>query len=227
MEEQVLDTNLNQEQSIDFDSRAEEILENGFEIDATGIIGEAFNVFKMNAGSFIGFTVVAYIIVGVASFIPFIGTVANIFLGPALYFGFAWVTQKIIRKEPIENFQEFFHGFQVLVPLMLVGLLSGLFTIIGFAFLIIPGIYLAVAYKWASYIAVFENKETWPALELSRKLISKNWWGFFGLAVLLGLLNIGGALLLGLGLLVTIPVTFIAFYISYEKVIYQTEIPTE
>ena len=223
--EQVLDQNLNQEQALDFDSRTESLLETGYELDVSETISEAFKVFKMNIGGFIGYTLIAYGIAIGVSFIPIVGSIANSLITPALFFGFAWVTHKVIRKEPIDSFNEFFKGFEFFVPLMIAGILVSLITFLGFLLLIIPGIYLAVSYLWTSYIVVFGQKEGWPAMELSRKLISKNWWSFLGLGLLLTLINLIGALLLGVGLLVTIPVSVIAIYLTFEKIVFNTTIP--
>ena len=59
----------------------------------------------------------------------------------------------------------------------------------------------------------------WPALEASRKLISKKWFSFLGLAVLLVLTNLGGAFALGIGLLVTIPWTYCIIVAAFEDIV--------
>jgi len=50
-------------------------------------------------------------------------------------------------------------------------------------------------------------------------LIKKDWFAFFGFFILLGLINILGFLLLGVGLLVTIPATYCAIYAAYEDIV--------
>jgi ABC-type antimicrobial peptide transport system permease subunit len=56
-------------------------------------------------------------------------------------------------------------------------------------------------------------------MEYSRKLVTKNWWQFFGLAIVLGLINVLGALVLGIGLLVTIPASGLAVYAAFESIV--------
>lgn len=56
-------------------------------------------------------------------------------------------------------------------------------------------------------------------METSRKLITKKWFSFFGLLLLLFLLNLGGAILLGVGLLVTIPLSVCIIAAAYEDIV--------
>jgi len=101
------------------------------------------------------------------------------------------------------------------LPLLLLSLVAGLFIGIGTILLVIPGIYLAVAYLFASYLVVDRRLDFWPAMELSRRTVTPRWFGYFAFMLLLALLNLAGALLLGLGLLVTIPLSFCAVTAAY------------
>jgi uncharacterized membrane protein len=87
---------------------------------------------------------------------------------------------------------------------------------IGVFCLIIPGIYLGVAYAFAHILAVDKGLEFWTALETSRKVITRNWWPMFGLLLLAIPVYILGALALGVGLLVAIPVVLGAIAYAYE-----------
>ena len=86
------------------------------------------------------------------------------------------------------------------MPLLLLSLVAGLFIGIGTILLIIPGVYLVVAYLFASYLVVDRRLDFWPAMELSRLTVNPRWFGYFAFMLLLALLNLAGALLLGLGL---------------------------
>ena len=55
-------------------------------------------------------------------------------------------------------------------------------------------------------------------MELSRLTVNPRWFAYFAFLLLLSLLNLGGALLLGLGLLVTIPVSFGAVAAAYADI---------
>jgi uncharacterized membrane protein len=158
------------------------------------------------------------VIGGVSGVIPIVGSIAYAVISPALYAGFFIVAKKIVHDEPYE-FKDFFKGFDFLLQLFLGNLIVGIFVVIGLVLLLIPGIYLGVAYAWTVMFIVFAGKEFWPAMELSRKVISKKWFTFFGFFIVLGLINIAGAIALIVGLLVTIPATMLAIFAAFQDII--------
>lgn len=85
--------------------------------------------------------------------------------------------------------------------------------------MILPGIYLAVSYMFAPLFVIDKNMEFWSAMETSRKLITKRWWSFFGLAIALGILVLAGFILLGVGALVTIPLATCVLAAAYEDIV--------
>jgi uncharacterized membrane protein len=58
---------------------------------------------------------------------------------------------------------------------------------------LIPIIYISIGYWWAPYLIVYLKLPAWQAMETSRKIITRQWFNHFGLAVIL----IGVAILLG------------------------------
>lgn len=69
-------------------------------------------------------------------------------------------------------------------------------VVIGLVLLIIPGVYLAVAFSFYLYAAVLDNKKGWDAAAASKDLVKGYWWAVFGrlLALVLVLLAILGIL---------------------------------
>jgi hypothetical protein len=112
-------------------------------------------------------------------------------------------------------FSGFSKGF---LPLFLGSLVTGLFILFGFIGLILPGIYLMVG--WAFTLALVIDKQLgfWPAMGLSRKMISKHWWKFFGFIIVLSLLNLAGMLVFFVGSLITFPVALAALMFAYEDI---------
>jgi uncharacterized membrane protein len=53
-------------------------------------------------------------------------------------------------------------------------------------------------------------------MEWSRKLITRNWWQFLVLVLIFIVLNAAGILLAGIGLVVTLPLTFLVLYVLFE-----------
>ncbi|XGB39720.1 MAG: hypothetical protein LVT47_02005 [Cyanobacteria bacterium LVE1205-1] len=188
------------------------------ERDYTVKIGQYFRegwiVFSQYGSGFIGFLIINLIIYTVLMSVPLSGQVIS---GP-LSAGFLIVAFKILKKRS-HSFEDFFRGFESFLQLFLVTLMSGIFIFIGTLLLIIPGIYLSVAYAFAVALVLEKRLEFWDALEASRKIISKEWFSFFWLFILIGLLNFAGLLAFGVGLLVTTPWSVCILAAAYKDVV--------
>lgn len=195
-------------------SRADDLIARGYDTDAGRYISEGFRIFEKDIGSFIGYTVLFILISIVSGFIPF----APLFITGPLIAGFFIVARKIKKGEPYD-FGEFWKGFDHFVPLLLYTLIGGILGFLAFLALILPGIYLAVAWSFAIPFIIFANMEFWDGMEFSRKLITKKWWNIFGLLILLFLINLVGALVFLVGLLFTIPITYCALYVAFEDIV--------
>ncbi|WP_067581858.1 hypothetical protein [Endozoicomonas ascidiicola] len=108
--------------------------------------------------------------------------------------------------------------FHLTLPLLGLYLLMTVFTVLGFLLLILPGIYLAIAYLLAIPLMVDKGLAPWEAMEASRKAISKRWFTVFGLTLAISFLNLLAMIPFGLGLIWTLPMTNIAFGILYRNI---------
>ena len=99
----------------------------------------------------------------------------------------------------------------------LASVLYSLIVAVGFILLIVPGVVFSVRYVFYGYAVVERNARPLEAMAQSAAATKGAWWNvsLFGLAVLL--LNILGALLLGVGLLVTAPVSALAAAWVYRR----------
>jgi uncharacterized membrane protein len=174
-----------------------------------------WEIFKQYPYGFIGFCLVNIIINLALNFIPVLGGLAAFAVSPALAMGNFTVAAKLLQQHSPE-FGDFFTGFNFFWPLLLVSLVASLFIVIGLFFLVIPGLYLLVAYLFASCLVVDRRLEFWPAMEMSRRAVNPLWFGFFAFLLILTVINLAGALLLGLGLLATIPISFCALTAAYD-----------
>lgn len=136
-------------------------------------------------------------------------------LAPPLYAGFYLVANKLSRGEEVV-YPDFFVGFRFWIPTAVVSLLSQTLIALGLIAFVVPGVYLAVSYLFAIPMGIFGGLDPWAAMEWSRKLITRNWWRFFGLLLVLVVFNLLGLVLAGVGLLVTIPLTFLVLYVVFE-----------
>ncbi len=82
----------------------------------------------------------------------------------------------------------------------------------------LPVIYLSISYALYIPFVLDRKLQPWPAVETSRRLITKNWFGIFFLLFVLGLLNFLGALICGIGLLFTIPLSFCTLAVVYQDI---------
>jgi hypothetical protein len=80
-------------------------------------------------------------------------------------------------------------GLQRLASVMWVSLLFGLGVFVGFLFLIVPGIFLMVAWAVATPVLLAENLRGSKALRRSRALVRGRWWPCAGVVYLMYLLE--------------------------------------
>ena len=103
-------------------------------------------------------------------------------------------------------------------PLAITLILMYLMVFIGLILLILPGIYLAIAYCMAYLLVVEKGLTPWEALEASRKAITHRWFAVFGLMILIALINLVAMIPLGIGLIWSVPFSVIAFGILYRNI---------
>lgn len=104
------------------------------------------------------------------------------------------------------------------LALAVTGLLITLLVYLGSLLLILPGIYLAIAYLLAMALVVERGLSPWQAMEASRKAITQHWFKVFGLLLLLSLILLVSALPLGLGLIWTLPLSVAAIGVLYRDI---------
>jgi uncharacterized membrane protein len=88
----------------------------------------------------------------------------------------------------------------------------------GIFLCILPGIYLAIAWIFAIPLVIDKKLEFWPAMELSRKVVSHHWWTFFGMMLVGFLVMLAGLAVCCVGVYVAQPVILGAFMFAYEDI---------
>lgn len=110
-----------------------------------------------------------------------------------------------------------FAYFSKVIPLFLTMILMYIMIIIGFLLLVLPGIYLSVAYYMAMPLVAEKGMSPWQALETSRKAITRRWFSVFAFFIILSIIVFISAIPLGIGLIWTMPLMIIAFGILYRN----------
>jgi len=200
---------------VDTDAAAQTVLARGGVIAAGHCISRGWDLVMKNFWLLVGASFVVGLIEGA---IPLLTGVCR--------GGLFILTLKLIRGQRAD-FGDAFAGFsENFLPLFLVGLVSMLLTLVGFAFCIVPGIYLAVAWSMAITLTADKKMDFWPAMELSRKVMNQHWWSMFGLLLLGILVTLLGACVCCIGVYVAIPVVFAAWAYAYEDIFGSTPAPT-
>jgi len=107
--------------------------------------------------------------------------------------------------------------FELLVSYFFASVLFAVITTIGFIFLIVPGVILAVRFMFYSYLIADRGIGSLEALSESGKATAGVKGQLFLYGLVVGAVNFIGVLALGVGLLVTVPVTAIATAHIYRK----------
>lgn len=95
--------------------------------------------------------------------------------------------------------------------------LFGLFTILGFILLIIPGFIIISMYAFSQLIVVDLGLGPIAAMKESKAITKGSRMKILGFLIVLGVLNILGVIALGIGLFITIPVSMFAMINVYRK----------
>jgi len=102
-------------------------------------------------------------------------------------------------------------------PVIVGAILLSLLSTIGFFLLVIPGIYLSVAYLFALPLIVEKDLDPWTALEASRKAATAHWFKIFGLFIVLTVLVALGFVTV-IGWIWAIPLWYAAYGVLYRTV---------
>jgi hypothetical protein len=126
------------------------------------------------------------IIAFLASFLAAI-TIIGILAIPAIWIGYIESLLRIRRGGKVDFGAFFKVGFKQWWPLFVLVLLMFLGILAGFMLLIIPGVYLSVAWMFAIYLKIDRDISISDAFGESRRLVSNSgWWLLFLYVLLLG-----------------------------------------
>ncbi|MEB2781861.1 hypothetical protein U3A58_15810 [Algoriphagus sp. C2-6-M1] len=197
--------------------KIQRIIDSGVDFDIKEILTKAWEMFKSRALFHVGYMVlIGAIQAGFALYLKDFTFLYSIFLAPPLVCGFYLVANRQSQKEYID-FQNYFDGFKYWWNLMSANLISSIVIVLGIICFVVPGIYLLIGYMFCLLFVIFGGFDFWTSMELSRKLVHTNWVKFFVFGLALLALNLAGFLCLIVGLLITVPMTYLAVYILFEE----------
>lgn len=184
---------------------------NGTGIEPTTFIGQAWQ----GAWTLVRSDPVALLLGG--SLAALLGSLTfGILAGPLAWGVFAMCWKRLREGQPMRIGDIFQQFERVLTSIGLV-FLGGLLVLIGFALLIVPGLYLSVAFMYSLPLALDRRTGIWRALGLSRRLVHRT--GFWAHALLL-LSLVVPALFIGGGSLGLLSLLWAAFSMAVVAVAY-------
>ena len=183
-------------------------------------IENGFNLYKANFGTLVLSSV----------FVVVIGAItAGILVGPMLA-GLALVTLQLLdRKEPRPEAGKVFKGFDYFLQSFLFVVVWGIGILIGSVILgVIPFIgqlasiafvYAAQAFLMFGMFLIVDREMEWlPASKESINIVKVNFWPFFGISAVAGIIGSIGALAFGIGVVFTIPIQGCILAVAYREV---------
>jgi multisubunit Na+/H+ antiporter MnhG subunit len=199
-----------------------------------------WNTFKTRPWFFIGISVVPFIISTVVPFavqllftyvfrfdeetvnmlvgvVRFVVSILSFVIGIGVLRIFIESTE---GKRP--KFNEIFEPKGVFIQYVLLSIVVGALTFVGYLAFIIPGIIISLMLAFASYVLVSEKTGFVEAIQKSRQLTKTVRWKLLGLFIVVGILQFIGLLMLGVGIFVTGPVGSLAVAHVYHKLKDQT-----
>jgi uncharacterized membrane protein len=180
---------------------------------------------KENLWFIIAFELLAFAVTGAGMHIFGDESLFGFIVSTLVGFVFTSVFLRISRGEKID-FNNIFVGFSgnKFFHYLLATIVVGLFVIAGIILLVVPGVIVALATCFASYVIIDMDKNVpvvgrsfWVAIKESYQMTKGMKWRLFGFFLVLFGINILGAIALIVGLLVTIPVSMIALAAVYNK----------
>jgi hypothetical protein len=196
--------------------RIEQTIRTGYNFEFEKYFSEGWGTFKKAGGLFVGYTILYFAISIGLNFIPILGTIMNVIISGALSAGFFVAARKVNTDGSLE-LGDFFKSFDFLLQLLILAFVSGLITAVLTIFLVLPGIWFAVASSLASMLVVFVGTDYWEGIKLSVQIVNKKWFHWLALFILIGLFNLLGVIALGVGLLITIPTSFCILYAAFRN----------
>ena len=179
-----------------------------------------FNLYKANFGT----------LVLSAIFVVVIGTVtAGILAGPMLA-GLALVTLQLLDgKEPQPEAGKVFKGFDYFlqsflfvvvwgIGILIVSIILGGIPVLG-QLASIAFVYAAQAFLMFGMFLIVDRQMDWlPASMESIDIVKANFWPFFGLSTVAGIIGSLGAIACGIGVVFTIPIQGCILAVAYRDV---------
>lgn len=211
----------------DPDAMAAQVIARAYKPQIGESIGRAWQVVKKELWFFVGATALLWVLTAVTGAIPYAGFILGYIFDPVWIAGYMWICAKRMRGEEAKV-GDLFAGFQRRWgQLILQYLVSSILIGIGLILCIAPGVYLGVSFMFGMILVMDKQMDFWPAMKLSFKVVNKQWWSVFLLALVAGLLGMAGIIACCVGALVTAPIAACAMNDCYNRMFCPELVPAD
>ncbi len=156
--------------------------------------------------------------------IGILGFVYQILVVHPIEYGVSFAHLKAARGDKLE-IKDMLEAFRNYWNAVLATILVGVIVIIGFVFLIIPGIFFACKLAFTSYLVVDRKMEVIEAVKESWRMTNGHAWKVFLIGLLAIPILIAGLIAFGVGIIVSIMWIKLAFASLYHSVSLSAETP--
>lgn len=196
---------------------------NTFSIGAAFTFG--WETFKKRPAFFIGITLIILVVSWVTGFVigkvvgteNVIGGLLNLAVTTLVDLGVVATMLKVFDNPESPTFADLWHPQQYL-PYLAATILTAIIVVVGLILLIIPGLIAAVALLFVKFIVVDRKLGPIEALKESARITKGHRMTLFLFVLAIAGINIVGALLLLVPLLVTIPISSLAMVYAYRTI---------
>lgn len=147
--------------------------------------------------------------------------ILSIIISIMVQIGFTKIIIDLHDGKPL-NYSHFYSLYRLTLRFLGASILYGLIVMVGLILLIVPGIIWAIKFQFYSFLIVDKGVGVMDSLKQSSAMTQGVKVDLFLFGLLLIVINIIGAVALGIGLFVTIPTTIMATVFVYRKLLSQT-----
>lgn len=132
--------------------------------------------------------------------------------------GVQWIALKLLRSEPVV-FGNMLDPVKLFWRYVGVSVVYGFVVFVGLMLLIVPGIVWALKYRLVWYLVLDKKLPVFEAFKESGVMTYGYKKDILFVGIALSLLNLCGLILFGIGLMVTIPLSWIATALVYKTIL--------
>jgi len=215
---------------------AQEILARDYTLDIGHCLRRGWALVRGNFWPIVGISALMWMLLGIAHSAGIAvtsghdgpnggGSILGLLVSGPLMGGLYFYFLHKIRGQPV-RIETAFAGFSNrFLHLFLGSFVSLLLTGLGFLCLILPGIYLWIAWTFTLPLIMDKRLDFWSAMELSRKMVTRHWWKLFGFVLILCLLHLAGLVVFCVGFFIAAPIAIASLMYAYEDIFNVTARP--